>query len=93
MTALTWLLRLIIFAFFVLFALQNTAPATLTLMLDHTWQAPLVVLLLAFFAGGAVLGALSLVGTIFRQRREISQLKRALGKAEQVAVPKIPVES
>lgn len=93
MTALTWLLRLIIFAFFVLFALQNTAPATLTLMLDHTWQAPLVVLLLAFFAGGAILGALSLVGTIFRQRREISQLKRALGKAEQAAVPKIPVES
>ena len=75
------------------FALQNTAPATWTLMLDHTWQAPLVVLLLAFFAGGAVLGALSLVGTIFRQRREISQLKRALGKAEQAAVPKIPVES
>jgi len=93
MTALTWFVRLIIFAFFVLFALQNTAPATLTLIFDHTWQAPLVVLLLAFFAGGAVLGALSLVGTLFRQRREIAQLKRALGKAEQASLPTIPVES
>jgi uncharacterized integral membrane protein len=92
MTTLTWLFRLFILAFFVLFAVQNTAPATLTLMLNHTWQAPLVVLLLVFFAGGAILGALSLVGTIFHQRREISHLKHDLGKAQQAAQPKIPVE-
>ena len=77
MTVLTWAVRLIIFTFLVLFAIQNTGPVTLNFILGHVWQAPLVILLLAFFAGGAVLGALSLVGVIFRQRREISRLKKA----------------
>jgi hypothetical protein len=36
-----------------------------------------VLVLLGFFVGGVVLGALSLLGVIFRQRREISRLKRS----------------
>lgn len=87
MTALTWFLRFIIFAFLVVFAIQNTAPVTLTLVLDHQWQAPLVILLLAFFAGGAVLGVLSLIGPLFRQRREIARLKKALANAGQAPAP------
>ncbi|OMG54589.1 hypothetical protein BJN45_05025 [Azonexus hydrophilus] len=90
MTALTWFLRFIIFSFLVVFAIQNTAPVTLTLVLDYQWQAPLVILLLAFFAGGAILGVLSLVGPVFRQRREIARLKRALAKAEHAPVPELP---
>ena len=90
MTALTWFLRFIIFSFLVVFAIQNTAPVTLTLVLDYQWQAPLVILLLAFFAGGAILGVLSLVGPVFRQRREIARLKRVLAKAEHAPVPELP---
>lgn len=90
MTALTWFLRFIIFSFLVVFAIQNTAPVTLTLVLDYQWQAPLVILLLAFFAGGAILGVLSLVGPVFRQRREIARLKRTLAKAEHAPVPELP---
>ena len=90
MTALTWVIRLIIFAFLTVFAVQNTELVTLTLALDYQWQAPLVIVLLAFFAGGAILGVLSLLGTIFSQRREISRLKRALGKAESEVIPAIP---
>ncbi|WP_374328253.1 lipopolysaccharide assembly LapA domain-containing protein [Azonexus sp.] len=90
MTALTWFLRFIIFAFLVIFALQNTAPVTLSLALDYQWQAPLVIVLLAFFGAGALLGVLSLVGTIFRQRREIARLKRALLKVEQAPLPDLP---
>lgn len=89
MTALTWFLRFIIFAFLVVFAVQNTAPVTLNLVLDYQWQTPLVILLLVFFAGGAILGVLSLVGVVFRQRRELSRLRRAAGKAEQAA-PVLP---
>jgi putative membrane protein len=92
MTALTWFLRFIIFAFLVLFAVQNTAPVTLSLALDYYWQAPLVIVLLAFFGGGALLGVLSLVGTIFRQRREIARLKRALLKAEQPPLPDLSLQ-
>lgn len=85
MTALTWFLRFIIFAFLVVFAVQNTAPVTLNLVLDYQWQTPLVILLLVFFAGGAILGVLSLVGVVFRQRRELSRLRRAADKAEPAA--------
>jgi uncharacterized integral membrane protein len=80
MTALTWAVRLIIFSFLLVFALRNTEPVTLRFILDQVWQAPLVIILLAFFAGGAVLGALSVVGVIFRQRREIARLKREAAK-------------
>ncbi|WP_341743382.1 LapA family protein [Azonexus hydrophilus] len=92
MTALTWFLRFIIFAFLVVFAVQNTAPVTLNLVLDYQWQTPLVILLLVFFAGGAILGVLSLVGVVFRQRRELSRLRRAAGQAESAApvLPDVP---
>ncbi len=76
MTALTWLARLIVFALFVVFALQNTDPVSLRLLPGQQWQAPLVITLLVFFVGGAILGALSLLGLVFRQRREISRLKQ-----------------
>ncbi|NJD24032.1 MAG: LapA family protein [Betaproteobacteria bacterium] len=76
MTALTWAIRLVIFSLLLLFALRNTQVVTLHFVPGYQWDAPLVITLLAFFAGGALLGALSLVGVIFRQRREIGRLKR-----------------
>lgn len=76
MTALIWLVRLFVFALFVVFALQNTDPVSLRILPGQQWQAPLVMTLLVFFVGGAILGALSLLGLVFRQRREISRLKR-----------------
>ena len=90
MTALTWAIRLIIFSFLLLFALRNTQPVTLNFIPGYVWDAPLVIVLLAFFAGGAVLGALSLVGVIFRQRLEIGRLKREAGKPLSPATPEPP---
>ncbi|MBS1191654.1 MAG: putative rane protein [Rhodocyclaceae bacterium] len=78
MKILTWALRLIIFLFLFAFAAQNTEPVSLRFVLGQIWQAPLVIILLAFFAGGALLGVLSLLGVVFRQRREIARLKRDL---------------
>ena len=84
MTVLTWVVRLIIFAFLVVFSVQNTDPVTLRLVPGQAWEAPLVIALLAFFVGGVFIGLLSLLGVIFRQRREISRLKR---HAERAATP------
>ncbi|KXB30151.1 hypothetical protein AT959_12315 [Dechloromonas denitrificans] len=84
MTALTWAIRLIIFSFLVVFAVQNTDPVVLNFVLGQAWQAPLVIVLLAFFVGGAMLGVLSLLGVIYRQRREIARLKRAVDKPQSV---------
>jgi uncharacterized integral membrane protein len=90
MTVLTWAIRLIIFSFLVVFAVQNTDPVNLHFLLGQVWQAPLVIVLLAFFSGGAVLGALSVVGVIYRQRREINRLKRAAHDVQPVAVLEQP---
>lgn len=90
MTVLTWAIRLIIFSFLVVFAIQNTDPVSLNFVLGHSWQAPLVIVLLAFFAGGVVLGVLSVLGVIYRQRREISRLKRSAGQSPVVAAPEPP---
>jgi len=87
MTALTWALRFIIVSFLIVFAIQNTELVILRVMPGYFWEAPLVVVLLAFFAAGAVLGALSVLGTIYRQRRENLRLKRELSKAVQPAKP------
>jgi len=76
MKILTWAVRLALFLFFFLFAVQNTEPVSLRLLLGQTWQLPLVLVLLITFAAGAVLGMLSLLALIFRQRREIASLKR-----------------
>ena len=90
MTVLTWLVRFAIFALLVAFALQNTEPVNLQLLPGQAWQAPLVIALFGFFVGGVVVGALSLVGVLYRQRREISRLKRAAGRPPEAAGVDIP---
>jgi len=76
MRALSWACRIFIFLFLLAFALKNTDPVSVRFFLDTEWQAPLIIIVLAFFAGGAALGVLSLLGTIFGLRREVSRLKR-----------------
>lgn len=90
MKILTWAIRLAIFLFLFVFAVQNTEPVSLRFILGQAWQAPLVILLLAFFSAGALLGVLSLVGLVFRQRREIARLRRelaAVAKAPAIVEP------
>ena len=49
-------------------------------------EAPLVAVLFAFFAAGALFGILALLGTVLRQRREISLLKKKT-PVEQATLP------
>ena len=53
--------------------------------LGYDWRAPLIFVLLIVFCVGAALGLLSVLGTILRQRREISSLRRQLD--HQLPVP------
>ena len=87
MTALTWALRFIIVSFLIVFAIQNTELVILRVMPGYFWEAPLVVVLLAFFAAGAVLGVLSVLGIIYRQRREVVRLRREMVKVVEPAKP------
>ena len=86
MTAIIWILRIVVFAVLILFAIQNTELVHLKLAADYQWEAPLVVVLLIFFAAGTFLGMLALVGKLYRQGREITRLKRELERAEMARV-------
>jgi uncharacterized integral membrane protein len=78
MRALAWALRIILFLALFLFALKNTNGVSLRLYFDQVWQAPLILVLLVFFAAGAATGVLATLATVFRQRREIARLQREL---------------
>ena len=75
MRAVFWSCRILIFLFLLAFAIKNTETVNVRFIFDTFWQAPLIIVLLAFFAGGAALGVLSLLGTVFGLRRELSRLK------------------
>ena len=78
MRYLVWLFRAILFIVLLGFAVKNDQPVVLRYFFSFEWQASLVVILLLFFAVGMGIGVLALLGNIFRQRREISSLKREL---------------
>jgi len=76
MRMVTWTIRLAVFLVLLVFAVRNTEPVTLRFWFDQAWQAPLVMVLLAFFAAGALLGLAATLGVTLRQRREIVRLRR-----------------
>jgi uncharacterized integral membrane protein len=78
MRVLAWLLRIVLFLALFALALKNTDIVSLHLYFDQAWRAPLVLVLLVFFAAGAAIGVLATLGTVFRQRREIGRLQREL---------------
>ena len=73
-----WLLKFALFALMLTFAVKNTDAVTVRYFLGYEWRASLIFVLLVAFCAGAALGVLSTLGQIFRQRREITALKRAL---------------
>ena len=78
MRVVLWLLRIAVFIFLLAFALKNTEPVSVRFFFESIWQAPLIIIVLAFFAAGVALGALLLLGTLFGLRREVARLKRVL---------------
>jgi uncharacterized integral membrane protein len=83
MRYVTWTVRLAVFLFLLAFAVKNTDPVTLRFYFELAWQAPLIVLLLAFFAAGAVFGLAASLATLFAQRREMLLLRRSLEEQRQ----------
>jgi putative membrane protein len=76
MRIVTWTIRLVLFLLLIALAAKNIEPVTLRFYFDLALQAPLIVVLFAAFAAGAVFGVLALLAAVLRQRREISILKR-----------------
>jgi uncharacterized integral membrane protein len=75
------------------FAVKNLDGVTVRYFLGLEWQAPLVLVLLAFFAAGVGLGVAPSVAIMVRQRREILGLKRELRGAARTALAPLSAES
>lgn len=82
MRYLLWISRLSLFLLLFGFALKNDAPVDLHYYLGYEWHAPLSLILLVFFTLGVGTGLMASLATLFRQRREISQLRKKSGGAD-----------
>ena len=87
MRLVTWAVRLFVFLLLVAFAAKNVEPVTLRFYFDMVLEAPLVAVLFVFFAAGALFGILALLGTVLKQRREISLLRKKTPMEEATLPP------
>lgn len=72
------IIAVILFVFFFGFALKNTQEVALRFFFDYELRGPLVLLLLGFFVGGAVLGVLGMTPMMFRHRRDLTQHRKTI---------------
>lgn len=68
MKYLAWLLKAAIFFTLFAFALNNQHPVTVHFFFGTQWQAPLVLVVLAVFAAGLVLGVLGMAPRWWKHR-------------------------
>jgi len=69
MRLLAWLVRAFLFFALFAFASNNLADASVHLFFGYEWRAPMVIVVLAAFAAGAVFGMLAMVPSWWRHRR------------------------
>jgi lipopolysaccharide assembly protein A len=80
-----WLLRSVLFIALLGFAIKNDQPVTLRYFFGYEWQSSLVIVLLIFFAVGAIVGVLAMFSNVLKQRREITRLKRDISAKGKLA--------
>ena len=78
MRSLVWIARITLFILLLGFAVKNSDPVTVQYYFGQEWRAPLVFVLFLSLCVGTALGILASLGRLFRQRREILELKREL---------------
>lgn len=87
MKILVWIIRIVIAVLLIWFAAKNSHMVDLNGYVDSTLKAPLVLILLAFFGGGLILGLLAALMTIVQMKREIRKLNRALQQKNKDSMP------
>ena len=69
MKYLAWLLKAAIFFTLFAFALNNQQDVTVNFFFGTSWTAPMVLVVLAVFAAGLVIGAVGMVPRWWRHRK------------------------
>ncbi|MDM0016173.1 LapA family protein [Variovorax saccharolyticus] len=93
MKYLLWLLKAAIFFTLFAFALNNQHDATVYFFFGTSWRAPLVLVVLAAFTGGLVVGALGMLPGWWKHRSAAAQLPGATNAPaanSSVAAPPTP---
>lgn len=75
MKYLSWLLKAAIFFTLFAFALNNQQDVTLNFFFGTAWRAPLVLVVLAVFSAGVVIGVLGMVPRWWKHRRAARQMQ------------------
>jgi len=78
MRYLGWIAKVLVFVLLLGFALKNTDPVTVRYFLGLEWRAPLSLLLFLFFCAGAALGVAAVLIMMYRQRRQLASVRKAL---------------
>ena len=81
MKLFAWIVRIVVVVLLFVLALRNTAEASLQLFFNAVWHAPLILILFAAFALGAVAALASVAPGLMRQRVELARLRRAAADA------------
>ncbi|HXE22961.1 MAG TPA: LapA family protein [Rhodoferax sp.] len=92
MKYLMWLLKAAIFFTLFAFALNNQQDTTVHFFFGAQWRAPLVLVVLAAFAAGVVLGVLGMVPRWWKHRASAKAARRAGLPASGFASPVRPNE-
>lgn len=82
MKFIVWLIRVLVFVLLLVLALANTHSATLN-FLTYAWQAPLILIGLAFFGVGLLAGLVSALPALVRLKLENGRLRRDLRTARE----------
>ncbi|MCB1957584.1 MAG: LapA family protein [Rhodocyclaceae bacterium] len=85
MRFLIWIFRIVLFVFLFGFAVKNDELVNVQFFLGEVRQFPLVFVMLAFFAGGAVIGFSVTLVSLFSKKREIARLKKQVRQLEREA--------
>lgn len=88
MRYISWALRIFLFLLLFGFALKNTDPVVVRFYLGSQWDAPLAMVVLVFFGVGALSGVAACLTYVYRQRREVLQLRK-----EARAKPTVPEDA
>ncbi|MDP9898172.1 LapA family protein [Variovorax ginsengisoli] len=91
MKYLLWLLKAAIFFTLFAFALNNQHDATVYFFFGTYWRAPLVLVVLAAFTGGLVVGALGMLPGWWKHRSAATRPAAAREVAPPGPTPAAPV--
>ncbi|HMV64816.1 MAG TPA: LapA family protein [Zoogloea sp.] len=91
MRLLTWIVRLFLFLVLFGFAVKNDDVVTLRFFFGAQWQVPLVLVILLFVVIGVLIGVTAAVATLYRQHRELGQLRERQADAPPPVTVRPPV--